>query len=71
MPPSHWNHPHARWTAEEIARLRELAPKHTAAEIAEALDRTVGAVTRKAHQEGIRLRRGAAPPAATAPPEDP
>lgn len=57
MPPSHWNHPHARWSEEEVARLRALAPKHTVAEIAAQLDRSVGAIVRKAHQEHIRLHR--------------
>lgn len=57
MPPSHWNHPHARWSDDEVARLRELAPRHAAAAIARELGRTVGAVVRKAHQEGIPLRR--------------
>lgn len=71
MPPSHWNHPHARWSADEVARLRELAPKHTAAQIALALDRSVGAVVRKAHQEGIRLHRTPPPAAGTDVPEDP
>jgi hypothetical protein len=44
-----------RWTPAEIAHLKDLAARHSAAEIAEKLDRTVGGVTFKAHQINLTL----------------
>jgi hypothetical protein len=44
-----------RWTPAEIAQLKNLAARHSAAEIAEKLDRTVGGVTFKAHQINLTL----------------
>lgn len=44
-----------RWTPAEIAQLKNLAGRHSAAEIAEKLDRTVGGVTFKAHQINLTL----------------
>jgi hypothetical protein len=44
-----------RWTPAEIAQLKDLAARHSAAEIAEKLDRTVGGVTFKAHQINLTL----------------
>ena len=43
-----------RWSAEDISDLRNLARKYSAQAIAERMDRTVGGVTFKAHQLGLR-----------------
>ena len=45
----------SRWTAAEIARLRDLAARYSVAEIAEKLDRSVGGVTFKAQQINLSL----------------
>jgi hypothetical protein len=45
-----------RWTAAELARLRDLAAQYSAPEIAEKLDRSVGGVVFKAQQINLSLR---------------
>jgi hypothetical protein len=45
------------WTAEDIAKLREMAGKQPVSSIAIALDRGMSATSVKAHQLGISLRR--------------
>jgi hypothetical protein len=45
-----------RWTPDEIAQLRDLAPHYSAPEIAEKLDRSVGGVIFKAQQINLSLR---------------
>jgi hypothetical protein len=44
-----------RWTPAEIAQLKDLAAQHSASEIAEKLDPTVGGVTFKTHQINLTL----------------
>jgi hypothetical protein len=45
------------WTAEDIAKLRELAGKRPVSSIALALDRGIAATSVKAHSLGISLRQ--------------
>ncbi|KJC36491.1 hypothetical protein UP06_32805 [Bradyrhizobium sp. LTSP857] len=45
-----------RWTDEEIARLRKLAQRRRATQIAIELGRSTGEVHRKARSLGISLR---------------
>ena len=45
-----------RWTAAELARLRDLAARFSAPEIAEKLDRSVGGVVFKAQQINVALK---------------
>jgi hypothetical protein len=45
-----------RWTADDIAKLKNLAQRHPRAEIAAKLGRSVGATTVKAHQLKLSLR---------------
>jgi hypothetical protein len=45
------------WTDEELARLRELAGRHSTAQIAQELGRGVSATIHKAHELGISLRK--------------
>jgi bifunctional pyridoxal-dependent enzyme with beta-cystathionase and maltose regulon repressor activities len=45
-----------RWTADEIAKLKNLAQRHPRAEIAAKLGRSVAATTVKAHQLKLSLR---------------
>jgi hypothetical protein len=44
-----------RWTADDIAKLKNLAQRHSRAEIAE-LGRSVAATTLKAHELKLSLR---------------
>lgn len=52
------NHDKSRWTAEEITRLRELAPLHPARQVAELLGRPFASVRSKMMREGIEACRG-------------
>ena len=45
------------WTEEELARLRALAGEQSTRQIAEELDRGIGATVAKAHELGISLRK--------------
>jgi len=45
-----------RWTADEIAKLKNLAQRHPRAVIAAKLGRSVAATTVKAHQLKLSLR---------------
>ena len=45
-----------RWTADEIAKLKNLAQRHPRAEIAAKLGRSVAATTLKAHELKLSLR---------------
>jgi len=45
-----------RWTDEDIRRLTSMAGKYPIPAIAEAMDRSVGGVTFKAHQIQLPLR---------------
>jgi hypothetical protein len=45
-----------RWTADDVAKLKNLAQKHRAAEIAAQLGRSQSATAVKAHQLGLSLR---------------
>jgi hypothetical protein len=45
-----------RWTAEDIEKLESLARNHSAADIAERIDRSVGGIVFKAHKLRISLR---------------
>jgi hypothetical protein len=45
-----------RWTADDIAKLKNLAQSHTRAEIAAKLGRSVAAATLKAHELKLSLR---------------
>jgi hypothetical protein len=45
-----------RWTADEVIKLKSLARKQRAADIAKELGRTVGATTVKAHALGLSLK---------------
>jgi hypothetical protein len=45
-----------RWTADEIAKLKNLAQKEPSANVAAQLGRSVGATAVKAHQLGISLK---------------
>ena len=48
------------WTAADLKTLRKNAGKKTAAQIGREIKRTAEAVQRKAHLQGISLRRRAA-----------
>ena len=50
-----------RWTANDIEKLRRLAGKFSAAEIAAELGRTRGSLAVKAHELKISLRSEARP----------
>jgi hypothetical protein len=58
-----------RWTADEIAMLKNMAQKEPRAKVAAQLGRSAGATAVKAHQLGISLKMprqgGAAEEAAT------
>jgi bifunctional pyridoxal-dependent enzyme with beta-cystathionase and maltose regulon repressor activities len=45
-----------RWTAEDIANIKNLAQQHPLPLIAEKMDRSVGAVVFKAHKLKVPLR---------------
>jgi len=45
-----------KWTAKEVALLKELYPECPVGEIAKKLGRTVGAVENRAHQLGIKRK---------------
>ena len=45
-----------RWTADDIAKLKNLAQRHSRAEIAAKLGRSVAATTLKAHELKLSLR---------------
>ena len=45
-----------RWTAEDIAKLKNMAQKEPSANVAAQLGRSVGATAVKAHQLGISLK---------------
>jgi hypothetical protein len=45
-----------RWTAEDMAKLRNMAQKHPPAEIASQLGRSAGAINVKAHELKLSLR---------------
>jgi hypothetical protein len=45
-----------RWTADDIAKLKNLAQKKPSANVAAQLGRSVGATAVKAHQLGISLK---------------
>jgi bifunctional pyridoxal-dependent enzyme with beta-cystathionase and maltose regulon repressor activities len=45
-----------RWTEEDIAKLKTLARRYPLPVIAERIDRSVGAVTFKAHQIKVPLQ---------------
>jgi hypothetical protein len=45
-----------RWTADDIAKLKNLAQRHPRAEIAAKLGRSVAATTLKAHELKLSLR---------------
>ena len=45
-----------RWTADDIAKLKNLAQRHPRAEIAAKLGRSVTATTLKAHELKLALR---------------
>jgi hypothetical protein len=45
-----------RWTADDIAKLKNMAQKEPSANVAAQLGRSVGATAVKAHQLGISLR---------------
>jgi hypothetical protein len=45
-----------KWTAKEVAILKELYPECPVPEIAKKLDRTVGAVENRAHQLGVKRK---------------
>jgi hypothetical protein len=45
-----------RWTKDEIARLRSLAQKQRAADIAAGLGRSSSSIAVKAHQLGLSLK---------------
>jgi hypothetical protein len=44
-----------RWTADDIAKLKNMAQKEPSANIAAQLGRSIGATVVKAHQLGISL----------------
>jgi hypothetical protein len=58
-----------RWTADDIAKLKNMAQKERRANVAAQLGRSVGATAVKAHELGISLKvprqSGAAEQAAT------
>jgi hypothetical protein len=45
-----------RWTADDIAKLKNMAQKEPSAKVAEHLGRSVAATAVKAHQLGISLK---------------
>jgi hypothetical protein len=45
-----------RWTADDIAKLKNMAQKEPCANVASQLGRSVGATAVKAHQLGISLK---------------
>jgi hypothetical protein len=45
-----------RWTADDIAKLKNMAQKEPCANVAAQLGRSVGATAVKAHQLGISLK---------------
>jgi hypothetical protein len=45
-----------RWTADDIAKLKNMAQKEPCANLATQLGRSVGATAVKAHQLGISLK---------------
>jgi hypothetical protein len=45
-----------RWTADDIAKLKDLAQRHPRAEIAAKLGRSVAATSLKAHELKLSLR---------------
>jgi hypothetical protein len=45
-----------RWTADDVAKLKNLAQKEPSANVAAQLGRSVGATAVKAHQLGISLK---------------
>ena len=45
-----------RWTADDIAKLKNMAQKEPSAKIAAQLGRSIGATAVKAHQLGISLK---------------
>ncbi len=45
-----------RWTDEDIEQLKGMAERYPASKIAELTDRTVGAITFKAHKLNLSLR---------------
>jgi hypothetical protein len=45
-----------RWTADDIAKLKNMARKEPSANVAAQLGRSVGATAVKAHELGISLR---------------
>jgi hypothetical protein len=45
-----------RWTADDIAKLKNMAQKEPSANLAAQLGRSVGATAVKAHQLGISLK---------------
>jgi len=45
-----------RWTADDIAKLKNMARNEPSANIAAQLGRSVGATAVKAHQPGISLK---------------
>ncbi len=46
----------ARWTEEEVARLRSVASSHTVSELAEMFERTTRAVIMKCFKDGIKYK---------------
>jgi hypothetical protein len=47
---------HKRWTADDIAKLKNMAQKHRSAEIASQLGRSTGATILQAHKMKLSLR---------------
>ena len=45
-----------RWSADDIAKLKNMAQKEPSAKVAEQLGRSVAATAVKAHQLGISLK---------------
>ena len=45
-----------RWTADDIAKLKNLAQREPSAKVAEQLGHSVGATAVKAHELGISLK---------------
>jgi hypothetical protein len=50
------SHTFRRWTADDIAKLKNMAQKEPCANAAAQLGRSVGATAVKAHQLGISLK---------------
>ena len=48
--------PGPRWTAEDVAKLKAMAPKYPAERIAEQLGRSASALAVKAHELKLSLR---------------